>query len=399
MKSETEPLGKAPRVSRRVRRIPVSATKAMPVLADKIGGCVSLGQGVPSFPTPPYVVEAVCNALRDNAASGKYSLQPGLLALREAIARSLQAEKGIYADPHTEIGVTVGAMEALLAAILTLIEPGDEVVLPSPTYASYIEQVMLADGVPVFAPLRSSDWGLDLEAVAAAITSRTRAVMLCNPSNPTGAVCPEAEVRALAELVRTRDLVLIYDETYDFLCYDGPSPLSPAALPGLAERVISVFSFSKKYAMTGWRVGYFTAPRSIMPEIMKVHDVAAICAPTPSQCAALAALGGPPGHAAEMKAALARRRDLCCRRLDALGGAFDYVRPQGAFYVMARYRFTDALSRDVALQLLEEARVITVPGGSFGPGGEGHLRLSFGGTEAEIETAFDRIEQWLQRRT
>ena len=345
------------------------------------------------------MVEAVCNALRDNAACGKYSLQPGLFELREAIARSLLAEKGISADPHTEIGVTVGAMEALLAVILTLIEPGDEVVLPSPTYASYIEQVILAEGVPVFAALRPSDWGLDLEAVEAAITPRTRAVMFCNPSNPTGAVYPEAEVRALAELVRARDLFLISDETYDFLCYDSPAPLSPAGLPGLADRVISVFSFSKKYAMTGWRVGYFSAPRSIMPEIMKVHDVAAICAPTPSQHAALAALNGPQAHAAEMKATLARRRDLCCRRLDALGDAFDYVRPRGAFYVMARYRFTDAPSREVALELLQEARVITVPGGSFGPGGEGHLRLSFGGTEAELEEAFDRIESWLHRRT
>lgn len=369
------------------------------MLAARVGGCVSLGQGVPSFRTPTHVVDAVSRALRQDPGSGKYSLQPGIAELRSALARYLEREKGIVADPETEIAITVGAMEGLLAAVLTLVEKGDEVILPSPTYASYIEQVLLAEGVPVFVPLRGQDWGLDLEAISNALTDRTRAIVLSNPSNPTGAVFSDKAMKGLAHLAREKDLILVSDEAYDFLVYDGPSPLSPASLPGLSEHVVSVFSFSKKYAMTGWRVGYIHAPRELMGQFMKVHDVAAICAPTPSQLGALAALNGPQESVESMLEALASRRELCCKRLDALGEAFSYVKPRGAFYVMAKYRFTDAPSREVALRILNEAKVITVPGGSFGPGGEGHLRLSFGGTQEVINEAFDRIEDWLRRNT
>ena len=384
-------------ISRRVERIPASDTKQMPVLAARIGGCVSLGQGVPSFETPGHITEAVCRALRDEPASGKYSLQPGMRPLRQAIADTLQKEKGILADPDSEITVTVGAMEGLLAAVLALVERGDEVILPAPTYASYIEQVLLAEGQPVFVPLRTADWSLDVDAVEKAITSRTRLVIVCNPSNPTGAVFADDDIRRLAECVNHHGIYLISDETYDYLTYESPVPMSPASLPGMSEHVISVFSFSKKYAMTGWRVGYVTAPRSVMAGMMKVHDVAAICAPAPSQYAALAALTGPTDPIRQMRDALDARRTLCCRRLDTLADAFDYVAPRGAFYIMARYRFTDTPSRKTAVRLLNEARVITIPGGAFGPGGEGHLRLSYGGTEEEIGTAFDRIDAWLNK--
>jgi len=383
-------------ISRRVNQITISATKEMPLLAAKVGGCVSLGQGVPSFPTPPHVVEAVSRALREDSRSGKYSLQPGLPELRRAIAAYLKGKKGIMVDPETEIGIMTGAMEGLLAVFLTLVDRGDEVILPSPTYASYIEQVLLAEGVPIFVPLREKDWGLDIEAVKAAVTNKTRAIVLCNPSNPTGSVIADEDILMLADLARRRDLILVSDETYDFLVFDGPPSVSPAAIPGMTNNVVSVFSFSKKYAMTGWRVGYITAPGDLMAQLLKVHDVAAICAPTPSQLAALAALTGPQDTVDQMRKTLAERRDLCCGRLDDLSEAFEYVRPRGAFYIMARYRFSDAPSRDVAIRILNEARVITVPGGSFGPGGEGHLRLSFGGIESELNEAFDRIENWIK---
>ena len=393
---ESTPLRPLPgRISRRVDRIPPSDTKQMPMLAARIDGCVSLGQGVPSFGTPPHITEAVCRALRDEPASGKYSLQPGLLPLRRAIADTLRKDKGILCDPESQIAVTVGAMEGLLTAVLSLVERGDEVILPAPTYASYIEQVILAEGTPVFVPLRSADWSLDVDAVEKAITPQTRLVIVCNPSNPTGAVFDDGDIRRLANCVAKHGLYLISDETYDYLTYDGPPPLSPASLPGMAEHVISVYSFSKTYAMTGWRVGYVTAPQAVMSGMMKVHDVAAICAPAPSQYAALAALTGPREPIRQMREILANRRRICCRRLDALAGAFEYVTPRGAFYIMARYLFSGSPSRETAVRLLNEARVITIPGGSFGPGGEGHLRLSYGGQEDDINTAFDRIEAWL----
>jgi aminotransferase len=385
-------------ISRRVQRIPASDTKQMPILAARVGDCVSLGQGVPSFETPPHIIDAVCRALRDDPASGKYSLQPGMKPLRQAISDYLKRKKGIKSDPDSQIAVTVGAMEGLLAAVLALVEKEDEVILLSPTYASYIEQVLLAGGKPVFVPLRPSDWSLSVDLVDKAITKKTKLLIICNPANPTGTMYSDEDIRRLAKTVLKHGIYLISDETYDYLTYDCPIPISPASIPDMAEHVISVFSFSKKYAMTGWRAGYITAPPSLMAGIMKVHDVAAICAPVPSQHAALAALIGPTEPIRQMRDTLNKRRKLCCNRLDEIKDAFDYVKPSGAFYVMARYLFSDAPSRETAIRLLNEARVITIPGGSFGPGGEGHLRLSYGGTEEEIEEAFDRIAIWLRKQ-
>ena len=387
----------AKKISRRVSRIEISATKEMPILARRVGGCVSLGQGVPSFRTPLFIADAVAEGLRSDPAIGKYSLQPGMPELRQAIADHLRADKGARFDPETEIAVTVGAMEGLLDVMLTVVDRGDEVIVPSPAYASHIEQIQLAEGTPVFVPLREEDWGVDVKAVEKSLSSRTVALILCNPGNPTGAVYDDEDVRALCRMAIEHELVIIADETYDYLVYDRTAPLSPLSIPEARDHVIGVNSFSKKYALTGWRVGWVAASRVWMDSILKAHDAAAICAPTPSQYAALAALRGPEEPIAEMRDALKCRRDLCCKRLDGLKDYFDYVRPQGAFYVMARYLFTDEPSRDVAIRILREAKVITVPGGAFGPGGEGRLRLSFGGEEQELNEAFDRLERWLKR--
>lgn len=389
------------KISRRVQNIRISATKLMPMLAAKVGGCVSLGQGVPSFATPAHIAEAVCRALRDEPGIGKYSLQPGVPALREAIASRLATEKGFVVNPDTEVGVTVGAMEALLMAMLTIVDRGDEVIIPSPGYASHAEQVLMAEGVPVYVPLRSADWGLDADAIGAAVTERTRAVILCNPGNPTGTVYDEADIRALCKLALVHNFVIISDETYDFMVFDAagkpaPMPFSPASLPEMRDHVICINSFSKKYALTGWRVGYVAADKVWMDELLKVHDAAAICAPTVSQYAALAALNGPQDCVAEMQHALAARRALTCAALDAMPDDFSYVAPRGAFYVMARYHFCADASPLVARRILEEARVITIPGGSFGPEGEGHLRLSFGGDEAELAECFARMNTWVK---
>lgn len=384
-----------PPISRRVQAIKISDTKLMPMIAAKVGGCVSLGQGVPSFSTPEHVVDAVCRALREDHAAGKYTLQPGLPALREAVAELLANEKGVTADPDTEIVITVGAMEALLAAILSLVERGDEVLIPSPYYASHVEQILLAEGVPVPVPLREADWGLDIEALERAVTPRTRCLLLCNPSNPTGVVYADEDIRAVAALCARHDLTLITDETYDSLTFDGPMPMSPASLPELEGRVVLVNSFSKRFALTGWRVGYAYAPKPIMDEMLKVHDCTAICAPAPSQAAALAALTGPQDVFEAMRAKLAERRELACTRLDELGEAFSFVRPGGAFYIMAKYGFSDEPSRELAQRMIREARVITIPGGAFGPEGEGLVRLSYGGSRQEINEAFDRLRDWV----
>jgi aminotransferase len=382
-------------ISHRVAQITISAIKEMPLIASKVGGCVSLGQGIPSFPTPAHIVEAVYRRLKEDPDAGKYTLGPGLPELREAVATQLSRQIGRTVAPDKEICITVGAMEALSAAVLTVVDRNDEVILPSPNYASHIEQVLLAEGVPVFVPLREADWQLDVEGIRQAITPRTKAIILCNPHNPTGANFAASDLRTLGDLALAHDLFIICDETYDFLVYDGHSPFSLTTIPELAERVIATFSFSKKYAMTGWRVGYVYAAEGILDQIMKIHDAVAICAPSLSQYAALAALQGPQECVAEIGAALQRRRDLACDRLDRLAEFFEYVKPQGAYYLMARYKMPHVDSMTFALRLLHEARVITIPGAAFGPTGENHIRISFGGTESEINEAFDRIAKWL----
>jgi aminotransferase len=386
------------RFSKRVLEITLSATKQMPIRAAQIGGCVSLGQGVPSFGTPAPIRDAIINALRHDPKIGKYSLQPGLPALRSAIAADLETQKGLHYHPDDEILVTVGAMGALAVAFLTLINEGDEIILPSPTYPSYIEQVHLAGGRPVFVPLKPGDWALDIQAIQAAITKRSKAIVLCNPSNPTGAVFDEKSLTALAKIVQQHRLSLILDETYDYLIYGSRQHFCPAAMEGLKSQTILINSFSKKYALTGWRVGYVAADGAVMRQLAKVHDTTAICAPTPGQYAALSALTGPQDCVGEMRATLGRRLDLVQRRMRELSTWFDYVPPAGAFYLMARWKGRSIPSQALAETLIKEARVITIPGAAFGPGGEGHLRFSFGGDRAELNEAFDRLGAWVRRQ-
>lgn len=385
-------------IARRARQITISAIKEMPVLAAEVGGCVSLGQGIPSFATPPHIVDAVCEALRNDSRAGKYSLGPGLPELRRAVAGDLQRKIGRPVDPDKEICITVGAMEGLLAAVLTVVDPGDEVIMPSPNYASHIEQVLLAEGMPHFVPLLEESWRLDVDGIRQAITPKTKAVIICSPHNPTGAVFSESDLRAVGELAMDRNLFVIADETYDFLCYDGRRHFSLAALPELKDHLIAAYSFSKKYAMTGWRVGFVHAPESILDHLEKIHDAGAICAPTVSQFAALAALEGPQDCVADIREALQARRDLTCARLERLADWFSFVKPQGAYYLMAHWRPAGMDSMTLALRLLREAGVITIPGAAFGPTGEHHIRISFGGDPAEISEAFDRIETWVSAK-
>ncbi len=382
------------RISARVRGIKISATKLMPMIAARAGGCVSLGQGVPSFPTPEHVAQAVAKSLRDDPSSGKYSLQPGMPALRRAVADQLLAEKGLPADPDVEIMISVGAMEALLAAILTVIDKGDECLVPAPYYPSHVEQVLLAEGRPVFFPLRPGDWSLDVDAARAAVTERTRAIIINSPHNPTGAVFAEKDLLAVAELAIEKNLIIICDDTYDALAYDGRPAFSLCRVPEIRDRLIAVNSFSKRYALTGWRAGYAWAEKTLMDQLLKVHDCAAICAPTPSQHAALASLTGPQDIYLDFATKLEARRNLACARLSAMGGRFSHVRPQGAFYIMARYDAPGLASMDAAVRCIHEAKVITIPGDAFGPGGEQSLRLSFGADEHELNEAFDRMERW-----
>ncbi len=389
-------------ISRRVAQISVSAIKQMPVLASKVAGCISLGQGVPSFGTPSFILERVIEALRSDETIGKYSLQPGLPELKAEIAGHLGRTKGVRVDPETELFVSCGAMEALAGAIATVIERGDEVLIPSPNYASHIEQILFAEGTPVFVPLIEEEgWRLDIERFRNAITSKTKAILVTSPMNPTGAVFSEDELRALAQMATEQNLFVIADEAYDFLLYDDHPHFSLASIPELKDNLIACYSFSKMYCMTGWRVGYMYASARIIDQVLKVHDAFAICAPTISQHAALAGLRATNGMDGEgdrfirhLVVSLQSRRNVTCNRLERLSHLFSYQRPKGAYYVFPRIVAEGLSDMELALRLLYEAKVITIPGSGFGPTGRDHLRLSFGASETEINEAFDRIETW-----
>jgi aminotransferase len=389
-------------ISRRVAQISVSAIKQMPVLARNVPGAISLGQGIPSFGTPAFITEAVCDALRKDERIGKYSLQPGLPELKHEIARYLGWKKGISVDAEKDIFVSCGAMETLAAGIATVVDRGDEVLIPTPNYASHIEQILFAEGTPVFVPLlEDQGWRLDVDSFRKAITKKTKAIIICNPMNPTGAVFSKEDIVGIARLALEKDLFIIADEAYDFLVYDNHTYLSFASIPELKDRLIGAFSFSKMYCMTGWRVGFMYAPPKIIDQVLKVHDAFAICAPTISQYAALAALQATNGKDGagdrfieNLVRALDERRKLACSRLDKLDALFSYQRPKGAYYVFPGIVGTQMNSMELALRLLYEAKVICIPGNGFGPSGEGHIRFSFGGTEDEINRAFDRIEEW-----
>jgi aminotransferase len=280
--------------------------------------------------------------------------------------------------------------------VMAVVDPGDEVILPTPTYSTHINQVKLASGTPVLVPAREEQGvALDLDAIAAAVTPRTRAVLYCSPSNPTGAVYDEQQLRRLAEIAREHDLVVITDEAYEYFVFDDNRHFSIASIPEMQRNVISTFTFTKSYAMTGWRIGYLHADESLIPQIAKAHIPFAICAPVVSQHAALAALQGPQDCIAKFRGEYLAARDLMCQRLDRLGHLFAYQRPGGAYLMFPRILVEEgADSMTFCKRLLREARVSTTPGVDFGPNGESHLRLSFCVPREMINRAFDRMEAY-----
>lgn len=379
----------------------LSPIKAMELAASRVSDVISLAQGIPSFDTPETIKSFVQQKIADGDCA-KYSLAPGLPQLRECIAESLLQE-GMHYDPEREIIVSSGSIEAIAASLLALTRPGDEVVLPSPSYASYREVVTIAGCTPRFAPLREErNFAFDEAAFEASLSPRTRAILYCNPNNPTGTVFSEAEVRALLRLAERHNLYLISDEAYKDFVYTREPVFSPARLADVAEvrrRVVRIFTFSKAYGMTGWRVGYLHSDALPVQEILKVHDALVTCAPVVSQYAALAALESGHAHIASFRQAFKRRRDLMLTRLDQLSHVFDYQKPEGAYFVFPRVKDVVVHARDsqaLAYDILAKAKVAVVPGVAFGPSGEAHLRFNFGREPDEITSAFERLTDYFR---
>ena len=384
------------RLFARTADVKLSPIKAMELAASRVPDVVSLAQGIPSFDTP----EPIKSFVQQKIAEGEcatYSLTSGLPQLRECIAESLLQEAMHY-DPDREIIVSSGSIEAIAATLLTLTRPGDEIILPSPSYASYQEVVRIAGCTPRFAPLREEqNFAFDEEAFEACLSPHTRAILYCNPNNPTGTVFSETETRALIALAERHDLFLIIDEAYKDFVYTPEAYFSPAQVADVRQRIVRIFTFSKAYGMTGWRVGYLHSDARNVQEILKVHDALVTCAPVVSQYAALAALEYGQDHITAFRQAFKQRRDLTLTHLDQLSHVFDYQKPEGAYFVFPRMKDVVIHARDshaLAYDLLEKAKVAVVPGSAFGPSGEAHIRLNFGRRPDDITTAFERLSEY-----
>ncbi|OFV87059.1 MAG: hypothetical protein A3J75_02705, partial [Acidobacteria bacterium RBG_16_68_9] len=309
-----------PAANRQPGLIELSPIKEVELRASRIPGVISLAQGIPSFDTPAPIKRFVQQKIAEGACA-KYSVTPGLPQLREAIAEALRRE-GMPYDPDQEIIVTVGSIEAIAATLLAAIGPGDEVLVVSPTYASYLPAIRIAGGVPRFVPLdEDANFDLDPDAIAAAVGRRTRALLLCNPNNPTGTVFSRSQTLRMLAVAEQHDLLVVTDEVYKDFVYTDGGIYSAALEPSARNRVIRVCSFSKAYAMTGWRVGFLHGPAQRVADILKVHDALVTCAPVVSQYAALAALELADDAIAEFRAEYRRRRDHVIHRLDALPNA------------------------------------------------------------------------------
>ncbi len=375
--------------SDRVNRVKISPIKEMGLLAESMPGVVSLGQGTPSFRTPAHIGAFVAQKIVEGAVD-KYMMGPGVPALRQAIADKLHRANRIDANPDTELIVTVGANQALFMAFLALVNEGDEVLMTSPNYSPHLEQAGVAGGKVKFVPLVEEEgWRLDVEAFAQAVSQRTKLIVLNTPLNPTGSVLPEKELRALADVILQTDAFVLTDETYEDFVFGADKHFSLASIPEMRARTLSVFSFSKSYAMTGWRCGYVHAEEGLINQLLKLHDGMCICAPLTAQYAALAALTGPQDCVSHFRGEIVKRARLVERRLQELP-RFSSQPLAGAYYAFPKVAgLKDSVG--YCLDLLRSERVVTVPGSAFGPTGEGHIRLSYCMDKAVIDQAFDRI--------
>jgi aminotransferase len=378
----------------RVRAVPPSGIRKFFDILATMDDVISLGVGEPDFDTPGDIVEAgVASLMRGRT---HYTSNYGTIELRRALADHLGRRYGVHYDPATEILITVGASEAVDLALRATCDPGDEIVLHEPSYVAYAPAVLFAGGVVRHVSTRlEDDFELDPAAVEAAVTPRTKALFLGYPCNPTGAVLTDAIQDELAAIAGRHDLLVYSDEIYDRLAYGTYRHRAFSALPGMRERTILMGGFSKAYAMTGWRVGYLCAPAAILEGIVKVHQYGIMSAPTIAQDAALEAILHGEADVERMRAEYDRRRRLLVDGLNALG--LTTFEPRGAFYAFPLISSTGLSSEDFAQRLLEEEHVAVVPGGAFGPSGEGHVRMCYATSFEQLEEAIARIGRFVGR--
>lgn len=381
------------RLSNRVKSFPPSGIRRIFELARQ-PGVISLAIGEPDFNTPLHIREAAKEAL--DRGETHYSSNLGLEELRRAVAAKAAERSGLSVDPASEMIITVGGTEALYLTMAALLNAGDEVLIPDPGFMVYNSLPLLCDARPVPYPLRvENGFYPDVSEVESLVTPRTKLLILNSPGNPTGQLIPPDVLAGLAELAQRRDLIVVSDEVYDAIVYDGRKSVSFATLPGMKERTVTINSFSKAYAMTGWRLGYALAPAPVVEAMMKIQQIAVACAPTMLQWGAVAALESDQSFIGEMTSEYQERRDLITGLLNQVPG-FKCRKPEGAFYAFPDVRGTGMSSFDLTEFLLSEAKVGCVPGPVFGAQGEGFLRISYATSRERLKEAGERMAQALR---
>ena len=383
-----------------VAAVPPSGIRRFFDLASTMKDTISLGVGEPDFKTPYHIRNAAINSLLDGET--QYTPNRGLLSLRREISEYLSRRFSLSYDPEQEILVTVGASEAIDMALRAMVRPGDEVLVPEPSYVSYSPSVIFAGGTPVGVVTREEDdFRLKPEYLEAAITPRTRILILPYPNNPTGGIMEREDLAALAPLIEKHDLMVISDEIYAELIYDGKRHASFAALPGMLPRTVTINGFSKAFAMTGWRVGYACGPREIITVMNKIHQYGIMCAPRMGQVAAEEALrlGRENGYedVLAMRESYDRRRRLMVESFRSMG--LHCFEPYGAFYVFPSIRVTGLTSEEFCSRLLMEKNVAAVPGNAFGACGEGNIRCCYATAVDKLTIALDRIAEFVSECT
>jgi len=354
---------------------------------------ISLGIGEPDFVTPEPIVQAGIRSLQ--AGETHYTSNHGVLALRQELSNYLQKKYGVVYDPATDLVITVGVSEALYLAMTAILNPGEEVIIPTPCFVSYQAEVILAGGIPIEIPTCVEDgFQVRTKDIEAAISPRTKAILIGYPNNPTGGVATRTALLELADLAEKHNLVVISDELYDQLVYNVPHVCFPA-LPGMQKRTILLGGFSKNYAMTGWRIGFAAGPVDLINGLVRIHQYTIMSAPTMAQMAALEAMQTGHPYVEEMRAEYDRRRKLIVGGLNQIG--LPTFEPHGAFYAFPDIKASGMDEETFAKKLLEEEHVAVVPGTAFGPGGEGYVRCSYATAYEKIEEALRRIERFMHR--
>lgn len=381
--------------AKRLKSIKPSGIRRFFALGQEIPGCINLTLGEPDFCPPEHALEAGSQAAEEGMTH--YALTNGMSELREGLAQKAYRDYGLSYDPNCEVLITVGGTEAIFTALMGLLNPGDEVLIPNPGFVAYEPSVLLAEGIPTYVPLiEEKDFLPSVEDVTSLVTDRSRVMILNFPNNPTGAVLSYDEAATLAKIAVDRDMIVISDEVYEKIVYDGTKHYCLATFPGMRERTLVVNSFSKTYAMTGLRVGYVYGPRELISSLWLVHQYVVACVDNLAQFIALAALKGSQDFVKDMLREFDRRRHLVHKRLNKIDG-FECQLPKGAFYVFPNIKAFGMSSEGFAEFIAKEAGVLTVPGSAFGSYGEGYVRISYAAAYEKLEEALDRIDKAVKK--